>query len=263
MNTIADELVEEYYNTHVDGKIKGFTDTNPRIELAWKTIVSYAPDKPAEILEVGCGIGDICHRMGKKWKNSNVTGIDISSRSIEVAARLFGNSRTRFIQGYLEKDSFKNAFDLIVLMDVYEHIKASERPVLHEALRSILKPGARIILSCPTPRYQEYLRNFVEGGLQPVDEDITSGVAQQLSEATGTELILYREVQVWHPGDYVHIVLVKDPAPWHKQSYLAGSKRSILVKLLDRLIRPLLNNPVFSKKASRMRFIKRRLRDQF
>ncbi len=258
---MVEELIEEYYNTHIDGKIKGFTDINPRIELAWKTILAYAPDKPTEILEVGCGIGDICHRMGKKWKRSTVTGIDISSKSIEIATRLFGNSQVKFKQGYLETDSFKNKFDLIVLMDVYEHIKASDRVVLHEALKAALKPGGKIILSCPTPRYLEYLRNFVEGGLQPVDENITSKVAQQLSEDTATKLILYKEVHVWHPGDYVHIVLIKETAPWKQESYIAGSKRSIITRLIEKVINPIINNPVLSKKASRIRFIKSRLKN--
>lgn len=258
---MVEELVEEYYNTHIDGKIKGFTDVNPRIELAWKTILAYAPDKPTEILEVGSGIGDICHRMGEKWKMSTVNGIDISSRSIEIATRLFGNSRIQFKQGYLKAGSFKNKFDLIILMDVYEHIKASDRPVLHDALKAALKPGGKIILTCPTPRYLEYLRNYVEGGLQPVDENITSKVAQHLSEDTGTELILYKEVHVWHPGDYVHIVLKKETAPWTQESYLAGSKRSAMTRLIEKVINAIINNPLLSKKASRIRFIKSRLKN--
>jgi hypothetical protein len=92
-------------------------------------------------------------------------------------------------------------------MDTYEHIALGDRAALHGAIRSILSEEARLVLTFPTPALQNYGRTKAPTEQQPVDEDITLPDILRLAEGTGTNLVYYREVGIWHYGDYAHAVL--------------------------------------------------------
>ncbi len=115
MSNTSTENIKSYYDEHIIGKIRGFVQENPRVEKAWETILKYAPVNVTRILEIGCGIGDICWRMSQAWPQAQVTGLDISPKSIETARKLFGSNQIAFVEGILSKDTLSGNFDLIVL----------------------------------------------------------------------------------------------------------------------------------------------------
>jgi len=201
--------VRTYYDTHITAKLRDFVEGNERVERAWLTIDRWAPANPKRILEVGCGIGHSCWRMTRRWAEAEVVGLDISRRSLEIARKLFNSSRLSFVEGPLVKGKLAGKFDLIVLMDVYEHIAVGDRPALHEALSELLDDGCRTVLSFPTPRHQAWLRQYHPDQIQPVDEDISIDMISALAGDTGTQVLLYQEVGVWHEGDYAHAVVGK------------------------------------------------------
>ena len=199
--------IQAYYDVQVVGKLRGFVEGNDRIECAWATILEWAGGCPERILEVGCGVGDISWRMSRRWPDSRVVGLDVSPRSLEIATSLFGSERLSFCEGPLVAGRLDGRFDLIVLMDVYEHIAVQDRPELHKALKEIQTENARIVLAFPTPRHLSWLRTHQPDRIQPVDEDITIETMSKLAEETGTDVLCYKEVGVWHEGDYAHTVL--------------------------------------------------------
>jgi 2-polyprenyl-3-methyl-5-hydroxy-6-metoxy-1,4-benzoquinol methylase len=252
--------IKAYYDEHLTGKLSGFVNTNPRVELAWQTVLTYAPENPRCILEIGCGIGDICHRMSQTWREAQVIGLDISPKSIETARKLFGTGRLSFVEGILSKGKLQPPFDLIIMMDVYEHIAGPDRNQLHEAIASLLSSEGRIILSFPTPRYLAYLKKYVPKGIQPVDEDINVKVISQLAEDTHTEVLLYKEVKVWHPGDYTHAVLAKPQADWTEQSYRATVDNISISDRLKRIAgKVLFKNNIFSPKTMKAAYVRKKL----
>jgi len=204
------EIVISYYNQHVQHKLNDFITINPRIEEAWSSLTKFAPSKPARILEIGCGIGGVTFRLNKRWPLAKITGIDISTLSIQVATKLFANDNLKFVSGVLEPDTFEEQFDFIVLMDVYEHIAYSARQELHAALNKMLKNKGRIFLSVPTPHNLKWLSKHKPETIQPVDEYISFDIISKLAADTGTEVLLYEIKSVWNTGDYAHIVLEKN-----------------------------------------------------
>ncbi|MBC7914681.1 MAG: methyltransferase domain-containing protein [Pyrinomonadaceae bacterium] len=202
--------VISYYNEHVQHKLNDFIEVNPRIESAWKTLLEFAPQSPLSILEIGCGIGSVSHRMNNQWPAAKVKGVDISTLSIEIANKLFSNSQTTFLPGILKQGTFTEQFDLIVLMDVYEHISTHDRAEVHASLKKILKNKGRIFLSVPTPHYLKWLEKNKPENIQPVDEYISFNVIGQLAAATDTEVLSYQVKNIWSMGDYAHIVLEKN-----------------------------------------------------
>lgn len=202
--------VVSYYDEHTKFKVNDFVKVNPRVEEAWKTLIKNAPLKPQRILEVGCGVGSICAKMGKKWPEAKITGIDISVQSIAIAQKLFANRNINFLVSLLTKDTFNEQFDLIVFMDVYEHISVTDRPVVHQTLKKILNNKGKIFLSVPTPQNLKWSLIHKPETMQPVDEHISFDVVNKLASDTDTEVQLYQVKSIWNTGDYSHVVLEKN-----------------------------------------------------
>lgn len=200
------EAVEAYYNARVAGKLADFTDFNPRIEAAIETIAEWSPLRPKRVLEIGCGIGATSWRMARAWPDAEVIGNDISHGSVEVAKACFRAPNLRYVAGAADADALPGVFDLVVMMDVYEHVPPAERPVLHGFVSAALAAEARVIMTVPTPAMQAWLRRDHPDAIQPVDEDIDLGVAETFARETKTELVHYRQVGVWRYADYAHLV---------------------------------------------------------
>ena len=200
------EAVEAYYDERVAGKLADFTDFNPRIEAAIETIAEWSPLRPKRVLEIGCGIGATSWRMARAWPDAEVIGADISHGSVEVAQTCFRRPNLKYFAGATDERSVPGKFDLIVLMDVYEHVPPSERGALHGFVRAALAAEARVIMTVPTPAMQAWLHRDHPDAIQPVDEDIDLPVAEAFARETETELIHYRQVGIWRYGDYAHLV---------------------------------------------------------
>jgi SAM-dependent methyltransferase len=204
---------QTYYDEQVGDKLRDFVEGNARIERAWATIGRWTPPRPARILEVGCGVGHVCWRLARRFRQAEVVGTDFSPRSIEIARSLFGSAKLSFLLGAVPEVAPPGGFDFIVLMDVYEHLAPAERPAIHQALRRLRSPQGRIFLSFPTPRHQSWSRAQAPHTIQPIDEDIGVELVARLAEDTGTEVLLYQQVAVWRQGDYAHAVLGPPLAP--------------------------------------------------
>lgn len=197
------ELVKAYYDQRVAGKLDDFIHANPRIEAAIACIEAWAPAAPRNVLEIGCGVGATAWRMARAWPSATVLGVDISDTSIEVAQACFQLPNLRYQAGVsLGPDKY----DLIVLMDVYEHILPSDRPELHTLIRHALCDESRVVMTVPTPDCQSRARSHNPAALQPVDEDIGLAEIAGFAAGTGTDVLYLRRLGIWHYGDYMHAV---------------------------------------------------------
>lgn len=257
------ELLDQaktFYDAQVARKLRDFVEGNDRVERAWQTIDGWAPAHPRRILEIGCGIGDICWRMTRRWPEAEVVGLDISPKSLEIARKLFGSSRLSFVEGPLVKGRVAGKFDLIMLMDVYEHVVVGDRPGLHEALRELRNGGGRIVLSFPTPRHLAWLRQYHADEIQPVDEDVSIDTVLALARDGGTEVLLYEEVAVWHEGDYAHAVLGKREG-WIEVAETDPPKQGIRKKIRKLLLRRA--EPLVPPRSQRLALVHQRLSPEY
>ncbi|MBN9351781.1 MAG: methyltransferase domain-containing protein [Chitinophagaceae bacterium] len=203
--------IKEYYDKNVIGKLKGFVYGNPRVERAWQEVNNWIMSPPKQILEIGCGIGDISYRISQKFPEATVVGFDVSERSINIANQIFQSPNLRFVLAddiSLIKGS-EAKYDIIYMIDVFEHIPVEVRSNLYAYVKNNLKEDGFVFFSCPTVAHQEFLRKNNPGGLQPIDEDITIETVLEFSNQTQVPLVFYKEVSVWNKGDYLHAVLAK------------------------------------------------------
>jgi SAM-dependent methyltransferase len=207
---------QAYYDEHVPRRLRDFVVGNRRIEAAWDAITAGA-NGPRSVLEVGCGIGFVAWWASQRWSGARVTAVDSSEVSIDVARRMFDGPR--YEHGRLESlDLDLGApFDLIIMMDVYEHVPTPERASLHRQIERLLAPGGHVFLSFPTAEYQQHLREDEPSKLQPVDEDVHPGDMGRFADDVGGTVTWYRKVSVWRRCDYAHC--------WIERVEGAGSQR--------------------------------------
>lgn len=202
---------QDFYDSQVERKLRDFIQGNERVENAWRTIRRCSPDRPRAILEVGCGIGQISDRLGRTNPGARVVAVDTNARSIDVARSLFDVPNVEYRCGRLEDITGSEAFDLVVIVDVYEHISCADRRSFHSALRTRLQPGGTVILTFPTPEFLAWLKENRPNEIQPVDEDIGLEDLAAFGHETGTYLSQYFLCSAWRAGDYAHAVFTNRP----------------------------------------------------
>ena len=104
------------------------------------------------VLDGGAGFGQYSFWILKKFKNAEITGVDISQSHVDKAQVFFDQSgfkgRAFFEQGDLTKYAKPNSFDVIVSVDVMEHI-LDDRKVF-ENVHLSLKENGILFVSTPS-----------------------------------------------------------------------------------------------------------------
>lgn len=103
----------------------------------------------SHVLEVGCGVGLLTEGLGRAFPSCSVTGMDISTKSLEVASGQCGglkNVAFRLFDGVSFPREVERA-DLIVLANVLHHIEPSLRQSFMErVVLAGLRPNGKVVL---------------------------------------------------------------------------------------------------------------------
>ena len=94
------------------------------------------------VLDVGCGTGELLKHLNPRTG----LGIDISPEMIHIAKRKFHNYE--FIADDFDNLDIKKKFDLIIVIDVIEHLGNPEKTF--QTLKKFSKKETKIIISSPS-----------------------------------------------------------------------------------------------------------------
>ena len=145
------KLANEWWDP--GGKFKPLHRFNPtRIKFIKEKLINYfnckadsqKPLKNLNILDIGCGGGLLCeplHRLG-----ANITGIDFSKNNIEVAklhAKKMG-LKINYVKCSPENLNLKNKFDVILNMEVVEHVNDLDQ-FMQSCSRLIVNKGIMFV----------------------------------------------------------------------------------------------------------------------
>jgi len=103
-------------------------------------------NKGAAILDIACGDGRILFFLKSKGY-TNLTGVDISPEQVALSRQVIKNIYEENAISFLEKN--ESTYDLILGMDIIEHLNKMEALNFLDACYSALSPIGRIILQTP------------------------------------------------------------------------------------------------------------------
>ena len=135
----------------------------------------------------------------------------LSPKRVELATRLFVDSGVRFSVSDMTTPPDGGPYDLITMLDVYEHIPAAERPTFHRTLGQSLSEAGTVVFTCPSTIHQQYLISHNPGGLQIVDEIIGLDEVTALAKDIAGTVVLFEMVTIWHTNDYIHAAITRNP----------------------------------------------------
>lgn len=134
------------------------------------------------VLDVGCGDGFVITEMFRKIPVHSITGIDIELSPDEIVKFSSENRRIRYLNMY--KDLKNSFYDLILMLDVIEHIE-DDGKFLRNIVNTYLRDDGYIVITAPAfqgifgahdrflRHYRRYSRTelvkvITESGLMPM-----------------------------------------------------------------------------------------------
>jgi SAM-dependent methyltransferase len=108
---------------------------------------------PKKILDAGCGSADHTFYLARCYPQADVLGVDLNAPQIErnaEMARRLGISNVKFEVADLSAAKFPHHFDLVISIDVLEHIPRQTEAIAN--LSFALAPGGAAFFHIPTVR---------------------------------------------------------------------------------------------------------------
>lgn len=103
-------------------------------------------DRGAAVLDAACGDGKLLSFFLRRGFN-NVHGVDLSPEQVALARQVLPSVAREDVRTYLA--SRPKAFDLIVALDLIEHLTRDEALDFLQLANASLRPGGRLVLQTP------------------------------------------------------------------------------------------------------------------
>lgn len=137
-NTIYEALGARWYEAQDDPVALLRAEARLRNPWVIERIAKRFANRRPRILDVGCGAGFLANALAKK--GYDVTGVDVSPRSLHVAAEHDHTASVRYrVADACALPYTDRSFDVVCAMDFLEHVEEPSK-VIAEASR-VLAPG--------------------------------------------------------------------------------------------------------------------------
>jgi 3' terminal RNA ribose 2'-O-methyltransferase Hen1 len=133
--------------------------------------------KVTRVVDLGCGEGKLLRLLLPEKQFEEITGMDVSYRSLEIAKdklkldRLPAKKqeRIKLIQGSLTyRDKRIEGFEAAVLVEVIEHLDEPRLAAMEKTVFEYASPGL-VIITTPNAEYNVKFENFYEGKMRHSD----------------------------------------------------------------------------------------------
>jgi 2-polyprenyl-3-methyl-5-hydroxy-6-metoxy-1,4-benzoquinol methylase len=151
-NPLSPDLyTHEYFTTDCEG-YDLFVQGSPELSERIKGVLEAGGDLSRKrVLDIGCGRGELV--CAAAAKGAEAVGIDYSEAGIELSRQRLQvldpaiRDRVEFIQMDAKDIDFPDeSFDVIFMIDVYEHLHDYEIREVFSRSRRILRPGGMLII---------------------------------------------------------------------------------------------------------------------
>ena len=121
-------------------------------------VLDLAPEFSKSVLEIGCGTGETLSLLKSKGRCLNTVGVELFQTAAEQARKVLDYTYNIDIQ----KDNVDGNYELIVAMDVLEHL-VDPWSVLKRLVKENLVNGGVLIASIPNVRHYSVVANLLKG----------------------------------------------------------------------------------------------------
>lgn len=104
-----------------------------------------------KVLDLGCGNGDLLIYLAQR--GANVVGIDYSKDAVSLTKKKLEkqelNLKKRvkiYIKDAKKLDFKKNCFDMVISIDVFEHLYQGELDIVMQKISKVLKPNGILLV---------------------------------------------------------------------------------------------------------------------
>ncbi len=200
-------------------KIYGVMHVGERIRfLHFVKLLNKRSESPLEILDAGSGNGNYAFHLRRKFPYAKITAIDISKKRIHNAsyiANLLGVRNIFFRQGSLTNLKESQKYDLVICIDVLEHIRKDFLAIKN--ISKSLKPGGYLILHVPKDRKlaHRHFKRFRNSRIQDhVRDEYRIGEILDKIKNGGLKVITFSYTQGWFGSlaweiDQLHVVYLR------------------------------------------------------
>ena len=173
MTTINQEEIQKFSKLadqwwDANGKFKPLHAFNPiRIKYIIDKCSSHfklkkKDEKPLvalKVLDIGCGGGLVCEPLSRL--GANVTGIDASSKNIEVAKihAKRSNLKIKYFNTSPEKKEINEKFDVVLNLEVVEHVENLD--LFLKSSSDLLKKNGIMFIATINRNFESYLKAII------------------------------------------------------------------------------------------------------
>jgi SAM-dependent methyltransferase len=142
-----DEYAEDYDSVLSRGLSVSGENTHyfARGRVAWLSKqVNALGEQPKSVMDFGCGTGSATPYLLELLGVDTVIGVEVSSKSIDVAKRTYGSDRARFMA--FEEYQPDEQLDVVFCNGVFHHMPLDKRAESVEYIHRALRPGGLFAL---------------------------------------------------------------------------------------------------------------------
>ena len=151
-----------------EAALPAYAHKNPLIDfIFWKRLavaIAKVQDTKANqnILDFGCGTGVLSYQLGKL--NHTITAIDLDLSPKNILSELIDYPNTiNFVEGDIFNQKFNQKFDIIIALDVLEHIPLNILPSYLNLFKELMTDNGKLIISGPTENILYKIGRFLAG----------------------------------------------------------------------------------------------------
>lgn len=116
-----------------------------RVQFLANYLEHHMPLHALQVLDFGCGVGNACGTLREQLRALRVTGIDCSTKSIDIAQRRYADSVV--YDWAVDGHSIAPAsMDVVYTSGVFHHIEPEQRQAELKSIFGWLKPGGYLAL---------------------------------------------------------------------------------------------------------------------
>lgn len=180
----------------------------PRYREMFWAMLYYLPEDfhPQNILELGCGTGNLTALLAKRWPESKITVVDFSEQMLHITAQKIPSTQLIQMQSSFQTLAFPpNTFDLVISSIAIHHVQDAEKRQLIQNLYTWLKPNGFFVLG-------DQVRGASQR-LYETDVQIYETYAQETG-ATQDDIQQWRE----HREEADHYATLDDLKSWLREA---------------------------------------------